>query len=441
MSRGGRAAGRGARGGGAEGMRPPPMVGARPATGTAPRGIPAWAQVRTAAGTTPAGGGGGGESPPRSAGAALPPSSIPVLGGRLTGRAAARGGGYDAGQLLRLSQGTPSSQSLLQPLSLSLDRGVSQASQDSTMATPRDQPIMLDGHMSPPAKRRTTGAGVGGAAAVGTGTGAPGGPFDVGDMRRSLESVETDPGQVRRSSDRLDPRGALGGAPPSVARERAQRSVYEYMTPVPACRVNPYLPALPAGGGRGAKKRSRRSQMMFKDDGVGGGVASRYFGDYEELCLLGRGSYSAVYKVRHRLDGTMYAVKKMIRPVTSEADLQHALNEVFALSVLQSCPYILRYVRARVRVCLSFACPNRVIYISRMPCAQVLHVLGGGRRAVCVRRVRVGDAGGVRAQGRVGAWRGGGGRAAARDAHHGPGRQRRRRRRRARSRAAGRAAA
>ena len=394
-------------GGGSAASPPPPLRG----------GIAAW--VQRAAGTVPSGGGGG-DSPLRSAGAALPANSIPVTGGRYPGEAAAGARGRAEPGMPRLSGSSASQQSsgsghahALVPLSFG---GVSQASQDSTMATPQDQPIMRDGHRSPSKKvgrdaataaQRGRGGDVGMDARMSGGAGgssfgalsASGGssllasslgsaPFDIADMRRSLESVGTDPGLVRPSSDRLDPRGALlRGAPPSVARERAQRSIYDYMTPVPACRVNPYLPALPAGGGRGAKKRSRRSQMVFKDDGVGGGVASRYFGDYEELCLLGRGSYSAVYKVRHRLDGTMYAVKKMIRSVTSEADLQHALNEVFALSVLQSCPYILRYVRARLFICVS---EWRHLHIPDAPRAGTLRAGWRTARCMCASSARGG---------------------------------------------------
>lgn len=38
---------------------------------------------------------------------------------------------------------------------------------------------------------------------------------------------------------------------------------------------------------------------------------TRYTQDFEELGVLGKGGYGIVYKCRHRLDGIIYAVKKV----------------------------------------------------------------------------------------------------------------------------------
>jgi hypothetical protein len=58
---------------------------------------------------------------------------------------------------------------------------------------------------------------------------------------------------------------------------------------------------------------------------------------------LGRGAFAEVQVARKRLDGTLYAVKKLRAVITGEATQRRFLNEVFALSALRGCPSIIQY--------------------------------------------------------------------------------------------------
>ncbi|TPX34299.1 hypothetical protein SmJEL517_g03036 [Synchytrium microbalum] len=70
---------------------------------------------------------------------------------------------------------------------------------------------------------------------------------------------------------------------------------------------------------------------------------SRYQTDFQELELLGKGGFGAVFKVRNRVDSRVYAVKK-IRLVSS-GDVSKLLREVQSLSRIQN-QYIVRYYQS-----------------------------------------------------------------------------------------------
>ena len=42
-----------------------------------------------------------------------------------------------------------------------------------------------------------------------------------------------------------------------------------------------------------------------------GEATSRYANDFEELDKIGEGGFGEVYKARHRIDGNIYAIKKI----------------------------------------------------------------------------------------------------------------------------------
>eukprot|EP00178_Gracilaria_changii_P010234 TRINITY_DN297_c0_g2_i1.p2 TRINITY_DN297_c0_g2~~TRINITY_DN297_c0_g2_i1.p2 ORF type:complete len:541 (+),score=74.41 TRINITY_DN297_c0_g2_i1:8909-10531(+) len=65
--------------------------------------------------------------------------------------------------------------------------------------------------------------------------------------------------------------------------------------------------------------------------------------DFEQKGLAGRGAFSEVWQVVHRLDGCTYAVKKNITPMHTDQARWDSLQEVFALSALQNHPNVLRY--------------------------------------------------------------------------------------------------
>jgi translation initiation factor 2-alpha kinase 3 len=77
---------------------------------------------------------------------------------------------------------------------------------------------------------------------------------------------------------------------------------------------------------------------------------SRYTQDFEELGILGKGGYGIVYQCRHKLDGVIYAVKKV--PVSEsrrqqilirgQPEIDDLLSELRTLAQLDH-PNIVRY--------------------------------------------------------------------------------------------------
>nr|XP_020503836.1 eukaryotic translation initiation factor 2-alpha kinase 1 [Labrus bergylta] len=70
-------------------------------------------------------------------------------------------------------------------------------------------------------------------------------------------------------------------------------------------------------------------------DGLFQAQTSRYLGEFEETCRLGKGSYGNVFKVMNKLDGQFYAVKKILIKKVSKEDCMKVLREVKVLSSLQ----------------------------------------------------------------------------------------------------------
>ena len=68
--------------------------------------------------------------------------------------------------------------------------------------------------------------------------------------------------------------------------------------------------------------------------------------DFEILDTAGEGSFSKVYRVRNRLDGALYAVKKNKKPMMNNSAQLDSLREVYSLAALQSHPNIVRYYGA-----------------------------------------------------------------------------------------------
>jgi hypothetical protein len=69
----------------------------------------------------------------------------------------------------------------------------------------------------------------------------------------------------------------------------------------------------------------------------------RIITEFEELQVLGEGTFSTVMCMRHRLDGTLYAVKRVKEGIATQSFGQQLLREVNALAALQGCPQIVRY--------------------------------------------------------------------------------------------------
>ncbi|XP_005397956.1 PREDICTED: eukaryotic translation initiation factor 2-alpha kinase 1 isoform X2 [Chinchilla lanigera] len=69
---------------------------------------------------------------------------------------------------------------------------------------------------------------------------------------------------------------------------------------------------------------------------------SRYLNEFEELDILGKGGYGRVYKVRNKLDGQHYAIKKILIKGATKTDCMKVLREVKVLAGLQH-PNIVGY--------------------------------------------------------------------------------------------------
>lgn len=97
--------------------------------------------------------------------------------------------------------------------------------------------------------------------------------------------------------------------------------------------VNPFIKALP-------QKKSKRPMMLwitpFKE-------RPRTLVDFEIIKLLGEGVSSTVHSARKRLDGQLYALKKIKRKINSENEGKHVLKEAHAHAALVGCPGITQY--------------------------------------------------------------------------------------------------
>ncbi|CAM9417775.1 unnamed protein product [Chrysoparadoxa australica] len=100
-----------------------------------------------------------------------------------------------------------------------------------------------------------------------------------------------------------------------------------------AMALSPISPMSPAAG-----------DMSYSEQSF-----SRFEQDFQQMGVIGSGSFGTVYKVQRRLDGCVYAVKCNRRRFKGELDKQNALNEVFALAALsdeQDSRHIVRYHNA-----------------------------------------------------------------------------------------------
>ena len=82
-------------------------------------------------------------------------------------------------------------------------------------------------------------------------------------------------------------------------------------------------------------------------------TGSRYRDDFKETGMLGQGSFSKVYSVRHRLDGKSYAIKRTLRGVARQSlEFAQFLQEV---QILSNVPYhkgIIRYYGSWAEPCI-----------------------------------------------------------------------------------------
>ncbi len=93
-------------------------------------------------------------------------------------------------------------------------------------------------------------------------------------------------------------------------------------------------------------QKSQKRDVHFIEQDL---QSSRFFTDFEELGVIGSGSFGTVLKVRKRIDGCLYAVKRMQKTTRSVAEKHRVLKEVYALAAVCSeddNPHIVRYFSA-----------------------------------------------------------------------------------------------
>lgn len=73
---------------------------------------------------------------------------------------------------------------------------------------------------------------------------------------------------------------------------------------------------------------------------------SRYEQEFLELEQIGSGEFGAVFKCIHRLDGCVYAIKKLKKPMQGSAAEKASLTEVWAHAVLGANTHVVRYYSA-----------------------------------------------------------------------------------------------
>jgi hypothetical protein len=103
-----------------------------------------------------------------------------------------------------------------------------------------------------------------------------------------------------------------------------------------------------AGGANNNKKQAIKPIPVIKPMKLFVGAFKerpRYYTDFEELTLLGEGTFSSVFCVRNRFDGLLSAIKKIKERITSNNHQNLLLKEICALSYLNSihCPNIIQY--------------------------------------------------------------------------------------------------
>ena len=134
------------------------------------------------------------------------------------------------------------------------------------------------------------------------------------------------------------------------------------MSRLPPCSRSPSPPSGTAGSvlpppmvqiGDIDEPSSRRSSCSKRSNGLNNSVSSgasfnvnRYDNDFQEIDIIGRGSFGEVCRAIHRLEGILYAIKKI--EVRNECDLTLKMKEIYALAALSdsSCGgafHIVRY--------------------------------------------------------------------------------------------------
>ena len=69
------------------------------------------------------------------------------------------------------------------------------------------------------------------------------------------------------------------------------------------------------------------------------------FDDFEEICVLGKGSFGTVSKVLRKVDGQFYVIKRILITELSRDEQTNSINEVKLLAQMNS-KYVVRYLES-----------------------------------------------------------------------------------------------
>ncbi|KAK3415568.1 hypothetical protein EUGRSUZ_H01185 [Eucalyptus grandis] len=106
----------------------------------------------------------------------------------------------------------------------------------------------------------------------------------------------------------------------------------------PPCIRNPYLSDASDPFGNQRFKCAGLSSSV-----AGGAGPLRFHTDFVEIEQIGAGHFGHVYKVLNRIDGCLYAVKQVTRPMCQDLERRKALLEVQSLAALGSHENIVGY--------------------------------------------------------------------------------------------------
>ena len=102
---------------------------------------------------------------------------------------------------------------------------------------------------------------------------------------------------------------------------------------IPAPVDNPFAPAA------GRRKPSAPTMLWvapFKE-------RPRYVSDFEHVRDIGMGTFSSIFCARRRLDGVLYAVKRIAKQIASEKEGRLVIREACAHAALVGCPHLVQY--------------------------------------------------------------------------------------------------
>ncbi|NXA38524.1 E2AK1 kinase, partial [Eudromia elegans] len=100
----------------------------------------------------------------------------------------------------------------------------------------------------------------------------------------------------------------------------------------------------------GASRAIGEKEFLFESQ------TSRYLNEFDEIARLGKGGYGKVYKVRNKLDGQFYAIKRINIKKATRRDCMKVLREVKVLAGLQH-PNVVGYHTAWMEHA-QLACPK-----------------------------------------------------------------------------------